>query len=335
MSLVDLLTPVSCDVPKKRFGMENDGGYVILDRNFGETAVFGYGVGHDVSFEEQVAQHLKCKAYVFDHTLEGKLPEIGPSTTFIEEGITAPPTTNELKTFSDHLDRLVGSEGTVLLKMDVEGAEWDVLEYESFDRVTQFVLEIHDLESDTDRKTKLLRKLRDKFDLVHIHGGNCHNQPTFRYNRVVVIPRYLECTFIRKGLIETKPLVDTYPTSLDNKCRVDARDVYHEFWNMVPIPLNFKVDDEHIPFVQSIMCPCDTINGPDTGYTFMLVDTDAFPFKTVYALNDIMSKGLYNVNFPVMLKDVACFQPRLLHINAEKHGSVQDIELAIHSRLAI
>lgn len=329
MSLIDLLTPKSCIVPKKRFGPDNDGGYVLLDKSFGEVAVFGYGVGHDASFEEQVAVRLGCKAYVFDHTLGDKIPTIGPNTTFIPEGITAPTNTSELKTFTSHLNYLVGPVGDVFLKIDVEGAEWDVIEYESFDRVTQLAIELHDLENDTERKTKLIKKITDKFDLVHIHGVNCHNQPTFRFNRSVAIARYIECIFIRKGLVETYDLLDRYPTPFDMKSRLDANDVVQEFWKTVPVPINFKVDDVHIPFVKAVMAPGDTINGSEDGFTLLLYKTDAFPLRIVYSLDDMMKMGINNWMLPIMCKGFIDFELRVTHPGALTTGTLTDFSVSI------
>lgn len=330
MSLIDLLTPKSCIVSKKRFGPDNDGGYVLLDKSFGEVAVFGYGVGHDASFEEEVAVRLGCKAYVFDHTLGDKIPPIGPNTTFIPEGITAPQNTSELKTFSSHINHLIGPDGDVFLKIDVEGAEWDVIEYESFDRVTQLAIELHDLENDIERKTKLIQKITNNFDLVHIHGVNCHNQPTFRFNRSVLIPRYVECTFIRKGLVETVDCIDRYPTPYDMKSRIDAKDVVQEFWKMVPAaPINFKVDDVHIPFVKAVMAPGDTINGPEHGFTLTLYKTDAFPLRIVYSLDDMVNMGINNWMLPIMCKGFVDFELRVTHPGALTTGTLEDCSAAI------
>jgi hypothetical protein len=329
MSLIDLLTPKSCIVSKKRFGPDNDGGYVLLDKSFGEVAVFGYGVGHDASFEEEVAVRLGCKAYVFDHTLGDKFPPFGPNTTFIPEGITAPQNTSELKTFSSHINHLIGPEGDVFLKIDVEGAEWDVIEYESFDRVTQLAIELHDLENDTERKTKLIQKITNNFDLVHIHGVNCHNQPTFRFNRSVLIPRYVECIFIRKGLVETVDCIDRYPTPYDMKSRVDADDVVQEFWKMAPEPINFKVDDVHIPFVKAVMAPGDTINGSEDGFTFTLYKTDSFPLYLVYNLDDVIKTGPCICYVPVLNRGVVGFELRITHPRAINIKRCDNFAIAI------
>lgn len=333
MSLVDLLTPKSCVLPKKRFGPDNDGGYVMPTRQFDVKAIFGYGVGHDVSFENQLAELWDVPAHVFDHTVN-KVPPLGPNTRYYKEGIVGKDETDKLKTFRTHLDKLVGPEGNVLLKIDVEGAEWDVIEHEDFSRVTYLVIEYHDLESDTEKKVKLIDKIDEMFDLVHIHGVNCHNQPIFALDRVTMVPRYVECTYIRKGLVETYPCIDKYPTEWDMKSRTDARDVLQEFWKRESAPVNFKVADEHIDYVHDVMTPYDVINQKDyDGFTFELKEGETFPYQLVYALKDILSQGENNVCVPVMRQRVFGIEPRITHPRATQNGVIYDTGVAIYSRI--
>jgi len=331
MSLVDLLTPKSCILPKKRYGPDNDGGYVLPDRQFDVKAILGYGVGHDVSLENQLAEAWNVPAFVFDHTITD-VPPLGPNTKYVREGITGGEETDELKTLTTHLDQLV-PEGNILLKIDVEGAEWDVLEKEDFSRVTHLIIEYHDLETDTERKARLIGKIDDQFDLVHIHGVNCHNQPVFMLDRVCAIPRYVECTYIRKGLVETYPCIDKYPTEWDMKSRTDARDVVQEFWKSKCVPVNFEVAEEHIPFVEDVMTPYDTINVKEsTGYTLKLKEDETFPYQLVYALKDIISQGIHNVCVPVTRQRVFSLEPRITHPLATSTGVVYEMAVSIYSR---
>ena len=319
--MLALLTPKSSSVAKRRFGPNNDGGYVLLNKSFGEVAVFGYGVGHDATFEDQVAEALDCRAFVFDHTLGDAVPHIGPRTTFVAEGVTAPASSDVLKTFSEHLERLVGPVGDVLLKIDIEGAEWDVIEHESFDRVTQLIFEFHDLDIDVERKTRLLQKISETFDLVHVHGVNFHNQPIFAYNRATDIPRFIECTFVRKNLVETCPCTETYPTPFDMISRTDAvGDVNQMFWNVSPTPINFIIPDSYMKFIKELLCPCDTVNGATDGFSFTVKETDAFPYNVIYSLEDVV-KHEKNIGFLVMKNKVGNLEMRLTHPRFQQHGA--------------
>lgn len=332
MSLVDLLTPKSCELPKKRYGPDNDGGYVLIDQQFDVKAIFGYGVGHDVSLENELAEAWNVPAYVFDHTITD-VPPLGPNTKYIKEGITGGEETDELKKFTTHLNQLA-PEGNVLLKIDVEGAEWDVLEREDFSRVTHLIIEYHDLETDTEYKTRLIGKIDDQFDLVHIHGVNCHNQPIFMLDRVRAVPRYVECTYIRKGLAKTYPCTDNYPTEWDMKSRTDVPDVVQDFWNSKGMPVNFEVSDEHIPYVEDVMTPYDVINAKEwNGFTLVLKENETFPYQLVYTLKDILSQGINNVCVPVVRQRVIGIELRIFHPDASKTGVVYDTGVAIYSRI--
>lgn len=333
MILTDLLTPVSTTVEKKRFGPVNDGGYVILNKSFGEVAVFGYGVGHDATFEGQIAESLGCKAYVFDHTLGDKIPELYPNTTFVPEGITGSSENSNLKMFSTHLNKLVGPEGDVLLKIDVEGAEWDVLANDVFDRVTQLVIELHDLEDDTQRKIELITKIRKNFDLVHIHGVNCHNQPIFFVDRLVRIPRYIECVFIRKGLVDVVPCNENYPTPLDAKSRLDAPDVLQDFWNLKTEPINFLVGPNHANILRNMMCSYDTINEEKVHdkYNFLIKDDDAFPHAIVYKLSLLTRENMDAFGLMVFKRAFFNIEYRLFKEPSKTGGYSTDPNLSIWS----
>ena len=307
----------------------------MLDSKFDVKAIFGYGVGDNIKFENDLSAYWDVPAHVFDHTID-KLPPLGPNTRYHKEGIVGKDETDKLKTFSTHLNKIVGPEGNVLLKIDVEGAEWDVLEHEDFSRVTYLVIEYHELETDTAKKMKLIDKIDDMFDLVHTHGVNCHNQPIFALDRVTMVPRYIECTYVRKGLVETGPCTDEYPTKWDMKSRDDARDVLQEFWRRESPPINFKVADEHIDYVESVMTPYDTINQNDyNGYTLELKEGDAFPFQLVYALRDMVDKEISTICVPVVKTRVVGIEPRITHPEATKIGVVYDTGVAIYSRLII
>ena len=333
-SLIDLLTPVSCAIPKKRFGPNHDGGYILLDSQFDVQAIFGYGVGHDVSLENQLSAEWNVPAYVFDHTITS-VPPLGPNTTYIAEGITGGQETAELKTFSSHLERLLPGDGRVLLKIDVEGAEWDAIERENFDRVTYFVIEYHDLESGTERKTRLLQKISESFDLIHVHGVNFHNQPVFFFDRATPIPRYIECTYIRKGLVETFPCNETYPTPLDMVGRTDVPDVQQQFWKTNAFPVNFMVEPEHIPYVRGVMTRQDTLNDPNfSGVSFHLKKGELFPYRLVYSLNNIQL-GPVNLYVPVLHRGYYVPEKRITHSDATKSLSTYDMNASIHSSVEL
>lgn len=113
------------------------------------------------------------------------------------------------------------NEDHMLLKMDVEGAEWGAFEQVNPVLLTQFdqiVLEIHDLiKAHTDRKRMqilgVLHKLNQTHYIVHAHGNNNSGAIALEGR---LIPDVLELTFVNKQLVsvDTENVV-TLPRDLD------------------------------------------------------------------------------------------------------------------------
>ena len=113
---------------------------------------------------------------------------------------------------------LNGDQGntSLFLKMDVEGAEWEV--FASIKRTTlkqfkQIVLEIHypcnDAVTRKRRKLQALKNLKRDFEIVHVHGNN-HGDETIDGN--FILPEVLELTYVRKDPeVSFVPLHDSFP----------------------------------------------------------------------------------------------------------------------------
>ena len=114
--------------------------------------------------------------------------------------------------------------------MDIEGDEWAVLDTASdgdFDQVTQIVCEFHDFDrvTDTDwfeRAERVLRRLEQRFCVVHVHGNNYGAYLT-RGN--IAFPEILEVTLANRGFYEFGPCAEAFPTDLDAPNRADRPDI--------------------------------------------------------------------------------------------------------------
>jgi hypothetical protein len=137
------------DVPgftKKRIGRKSDGGYVVLDELCDGSTVFSYGVGDDVSFEEDFVWRYNGRARCFDHTVDG-IPTTDPRITFQKHGLGTGE--KHLRLPRQDISEDVFATGyTVprMLKIDIEYHEWDYLAH-WFDSVEtcchQIVIELH------------------------------------------------------------------------------------------------------------------------------------------------------------------------------------------------
>ena len=144
--MLTLLTPYDIDKKKVRVGAKHDGGYILADDLRPDQTILSYGIANEISFDLDMANngHL---IYMFDPTIDA-LPSEHPNFRFFKEGIA--PVTNvdrSLYSLDDHLMRHNIRRDGLVLKMDVEGIEWNAHENPaghpaSFD---QIVMEIHGL----------------------------------------------------------------------------------------------------------------------------------------------------------------------------------------------
>lgn len=271
----------------KRYGRDEDGGYVIYNDPLGAKHLLGYGVDKDVSFENQLTEAWGIKAHIFDHTID-EIPLTGPNVTYVKEGI-APMDDPPLFSLENHVKRFVPEGSDFILKMDVEGAEWDVLKSADLSRASQLIVEFHDLQND---HSDVIGKLNETFHLVHIHGNNCHNQPWTYIDRVHMMPRYLECTYVRKDLVTVVPSVRKFPTPLDRKCRGDVPELEMNFWEPCDRPVSFVVEEgTDLTLLKKVMTPEDEIvtkiEDAKWPRKFKLFKNDVFPYEIIMKLYNV------------------------------------------------
>lgn len=159
-----------------RIGRDHDGGYIMLDDLPGGTA-YSFGISNDVSWDKDMA--LKgYDVFMYDHTID-RLPEEDShfhwSKIGLSDGITQD---KRLKT----LEELISSNGhegkqNMILKMDVEGAEWGFLEKvksETLAQFSQMTFEIHGITNPihAEHALKVLRKINATHQLIHLHANN-------------------------------------------------------------------------------------------------------------------------------------------------------------------
>lgn len=111
----------------------------------------------------------------------------------------------------------------MILKMDVEGAEYESLlavSDETLLRFDQIVLELHHLKllgqpRARRRFTRLLKKLNRAFTIFHVHANNHAGYNGLTIIEGVVVPNLLELSFVRTSLVTRGPSSTLYPTRLD------------------------------------------------------------------------------------------------------------------------
>ncbi|MFA4991912.1 MAG: FkbM family methyltransferase [Candidatus Omnitrophota bacterium] len=131
-----------------------------------------------------------------------------PGSSSLRESFTGPDLKREIKTKMITLKDIFSMFGLVkidLLKMDVEGAEWDVFEKfskEDFDRIEQITVEFHDFKDPSSRR-------RTEGAIDKMKGlGYCFVNKTSGYRFKAP---YKDCLFYKRGyrlLVLTRSLRD-------------------------------------------------------------------------------------------------------------------------------
>lgn len=242
-----LLTPYDiADLQKVRVGTKDgDGGYVMLDRFSPNQKIFSYGIGGTVDFELEFADRGH-DVFMFDHTIE-KLPQSHSRFAYSKEGVAGTDQPDaSLYSISHHVARYSIDETNMILKMDVEGAEWDALGAATPNllcRFEQITLEAHDFWRLSDPGFResvaaVLEKLARDFTLFHVHSNN-YADLCF-VDGLVVCP-VIELSYVRSDLVRRLPTATVYPTPLDPPNNPRVRDHLLLFYPFFPRALDAGV----------------------------------------------------------------------------------------------
>jgi len=197
---------------KRRVGPRGDGGYVVWDEEGSPlcNALLSYGVDTNVDFELELAC-AGAKVLMFDHTVRGP-PQGHPNITFRREALADRAVEGICGTLAAHLAALPLVPGPIMLKADVEGAEFAAIlstPSEDLAKFSQICLELHWLGrpsrgGDFRIKALALERLSENFVLLHAHGNN--------YGDAVevagcTVPDVLEVLFVNRSFLDPEGFV--------------------------------------------------------------------------------------------------------------------------------
>jgi hypothetical protein len=203
-----------------RKGRDFDGGYVMLDHGLENVTAYSMGIGDDVSWDLDMAM-LGCDVYQYDHTID-RFPLDHPRFPSFKVGICERPTDDPILRTIDELIEINGHQNQrdLIMKMDIEGAEWKVFEALSQGILAQFsqiVFEAHGLihldhTSHLRRFMMVLAKLNQTHQIIHVHANN--------WGRIAVVagvflPDGLELTYVRRVDHTFSECKKTFPTEID------------------------------------------------------------------------------------------------------------------------
>jgi hypothetical protein len=215
---------------KVRVGRAGDGGYVQLDDLANLDTAFSFGINDEVSWDVAMADR-GLTIYQFDHTVDAPLPH-DERMIFAKKMIATDrgPDRETLEDLVAQHDK--GAERpNLLLKMDIECAEWRVFQETSgtaLGRFSQIVCELHAFQNLWEEGWRrgvrdALEKLNEQYAVVHIHGNVCGGISSVAG---VLIPNVLEATFVNRALYEVEETDETFPGPLDLSCDPRQADLY-------------------------------------------------------------------------------------------------------------
>jgi len=209
-----------------RIGSKHDGGYVVTKNAVNNTDfLVGLGIANDWTFEKEFNRLANCKVHCYDHSISFNfflehsimnirsflflhLFKINTNVVLLpvkykrffingkkhfKEKIGDNP---EKETNFEKIFSRIPEDKKVFLKIDIEGSEYQVLDSldKFYHRISGITIELHDVDILFDTVNKHIEKLKEYFDVVHIHINNNGGISADG------IPRVIEVTFENKKI---------------------------------------------------------------------------------------------------------------------------------------
>lgn len=218
-------------------GSSLSGHYLMADSFRKNSIAYTFGLNRDASWELEMVRK-GYQSFIYDHNKTG-LPFFVEGFNYFQEGLSGDSQPlKQLDTLANYIKRNGHQNRTgMILKMDIEGAEWDFLnsvDIKTLKQFDQIIFEMHNLvrscsKEESNRRLKALEKLNWTHQLVHLHANNTSyvvqmNGFTF--------PDVIEVTYVNRDKFKTfeDPLL-ILPTDKDVAIDKNREDVYLGNWN--------------------------------------------------------------------------------------------------------
>ena len=235
-----------------RLGRNADGGYVvdfeIVKRC---NTLIAFGLGSDWTFElDYIKKNKNIEIYMYDYTASS-YPYIKEIWKYFRRFITFRTTyeaistrvrylynyrkflnlknvnffkekiahtiKNKIDTDIEKVFSRINSQEEVVLKIDIEGSEYEVVDQilKYSNRIQMSIFEFHWIDKKEEIFLESIKKIKDYFEIIHIHGNN--HYPKLDNG----LPIMLEITFLNKKYMREKKMeyVNKFPIEgLDYPC---------------------------------------------------------------------------------------------------------------------
>lgn len=216
-ALLKELTPYEVNVPLVRIGPDFDGGYLVPDDLEGIAALFSPGVSDTLGFDVEFAkQGINC--FLADASIDTP-QNLLPNMQFRQKFI-GPQDKDQFMTMDTWLAQSVSPDDDLILQMDIEGAEYSVLQNMSEDTLERFrimLIEFHNLHHVFMPETHglyrdVFAKLRRTHTICHVHANNAQG---FVCISGLTMPPIIELSFIRNDRFTSTGVSAKIPHPLD------------------------------------------------------------------------------------------------------------------------
>jgi hypothetical protein len=163
-----------------RYGEDHDGGYLACRNLLSNVrSAYSYGISGYDGWGCEVSTELKVPVHQYD-CFDTRHPSC-PSgqTIFHSECIASSRSTDAdgrvFDSMQNQFSRNGDADNHVLVKMDVEGAEWDSMlktPDQVFEKVDQMIFEFHGVDQDIARSLEVVLRLKKFFHVAHLHINN-------------------------------------------------------------------------------------------------------------------------------------------------------------------
>jgi hypothetical protein len=161
----------------QRFGEVHDGGYLLCGNLLEEVrAAYSYGISGYDGWGCAVSSRVAVPVHQYDCFDTRRTSCAGGDLQFHEECIAARASAEAGRLFAtlqQQIQRNGDAGKRLLVKMDVEGAEWDALLWapsEVLTHIDQLAIEFHGVEDS--RYVVAVQRLKEYFHVAHLHFNN-------------------------------------------------------------------------------------------------------------------------------------------------------------------
>jgi hypothetical protein len=184
--LFETLQPVAlANCQFERLGEPNDGGYLMCGNHLNHAGSgYSYGIGGYDKWGCDISSRLNVRVHQYDCFNTTQPVCSAGDTVFHAECVGAADRTEDgrrFDTIENQLERNGDGAKRVVLKIDVEGAEWESFAAtpdEVFHRIDQMAVEFHWMRGGNgqwlhdEKYLQVVRRLKTFFHIAHLHFNN-------------------------------------------------------------------------------------------------------------------------------------------------------------------